>query len=456
MQTASGSYPTQSDEASIETGNFQFRNLRPGRYYIWASAPLGPPNFAPQQVTYFPSSPNFDGAQPVDVGFESDAKCNRNIQLRTSLGFHVRGKVPEPIPHAADESFEVDLMETNRAGVEHWSGMQSEVQPGGSFDFANVHAGRYRLRLSGPYRKSNGMAVFSGPCRPSHDVLAYRDIVAGDGDLDVGALNLDSHVSLTGEVHFEDVPKEWKGFQIRVPDVLSLSVEDAMCPYQVQLTPQGKLDFAHFEAGTYHVDLGLQGQPLYVKLMLLDGQPVTQQRITVKPGQPAKLDVVVSGKVGEVELEVLRNRLPAEDYRYGEPCQANMPVGPYAFLIPDPAPPDGSGLLVGESTDQGYLRVIGVPPGRYRAVAGENFNLFGMLSREDAAWKDQSFLRAVAAFGQPLEVSADQTVRLRLHSSTAEIQDTLAARKKQITMVDHCAVSCSYSEFWTGSVQAQK
>ena len=104
--------------------------------------------------------------------------------MNTPLTFHVRGSVPKDIAHADDEYFDVGLVETNSAAVEGVAQFKNMLGPGEAFDFANVSAGHYSIRLTGPYKKlPRQVDLWSGPCpRPSY-LLASRELVVRDSDL---------------------------------------------------------------------------------------------------------------------------------------------------------------------------------------------------------------------------------------------------------------------------------
>ncbi len=62
--------------------------------------------------------------------------------------------------------------------------------------------------------------------------------------------------------------------------------------------------------------------------------------------------------------------------------------------IPDHLTEDGSGLLYGTLTQEGYFEFEGIPPSHYHAVAGENFLLYANPAYGgDFAWSDPQFLR---------------------------------------------------------------
>lgn len=451
-QSKEGGHLALPGVAANDDGDFRFLDLKPGRYFFGAvSAAFTPAGeISYEHAGYFPSSPNLEGAQAVDVGFDPDTGCTHNIQMRTPPTFHIRGRLPESLPRAEGESFVISLSETNAAGAERWIQARYVRAPENSFDFAKVRPGQYRLRVSRAHKEApggDGRSVnISGRCNTvGVGVLASQEIHVGDGDADNVTIALNSIVAVSGAIRYEDLPKGWTAFKIDQQTV-GLSHDNQFCGSWAHLTPEGEFAFAGVEAGPYSLDLGLR-QPMYARSILLNGQPVEGRHITLQPGKPAKLTIEVSGKGAEVDAVVAPSAPPAEDYRYGEPCRPKMEVSPHVLLIPDAIPADGSGVLSGARNQNGQVVILGVPPGRYHAIAGENLNMLGA----PATWKDPKLLRALAANGTAVEVAAGQKVSVTLRSSTAEVQDILAAQKQEVSTADHCAASCSYNEFWNGA-----
>ena len=454
-----------------DAGNFRFFDLRPGRYYFWTDFMVPNGQAWTRRWTYYPSSPNLDGAQQAQVGFGSDVGCTHNLQMNTPLTFHVRGSVPKDIAHADDEYFDVGLVETNSAAVEGVAQFKNMLGPGEAFDFANVSAGHYSIRLTGPYKKlPRQVDLWSGPCpRPSY-LLASRELVVRDSDLRDVTMEPILPLSVTGEIHFEDIPKEWRSFRIEaqsvtlspadeIPSLRGSQILGGACPPRARLASDGTFIFESVTGGSYQVGLdlvGVQGDALYLRSVALNGQPIEGRLITLNAGQPAKLTMVVSNKGGEVDVQVKPSGPPAEEYRYDQPCQPNMAVMPQAVLIPDSIPVDGSGIVTGAFTQAGYIQIYRVPPGRYHAVAGENFNFhFTMSPSGYSVWPDSKFLQSMSALGTPVEVAAGQKVKLLVPDATAQIQDLLARYNEEATLGDHCAASCSYDEFWHGTETAE-
>jgi hypothetical protein len=455
-------------------GNFQFFALRPGRYYVWTDFLVPNGQEWTRRWTYYPSSPNLDGAQPVKIGYGSDVGCSHNIRMHAPATFHVRGRIPKDTGHADGEYFDVSLVETNSAGVEGITQLKNMLGAGEAFDFARVSAGHYSIRLTGPYKKpspQDGRFVImtSGPCAAPSLFLASRELVVRESDLNDVTMEPIHPLTVRGEIHFEDIPKEWRSFRVEaqsvtlspseeIPSLRGAQMLGGACPPRVRLASDGTFIFENVTVGSYQVGLelvGVQGDELYLKSVALNGQPIKGRRITLKAGQPAKLTMVVSSGGGEVDVQVKSSGPPAEEYRYDEPCRPKMAVAPQALLIPDTIPADGSGIVTGGYTQAGYIQIYRVPPGRYHAVAGNNFNFHFTLSPSGySVWSDPKFLQSIRGLGTPVEVIAGQKIKLFVPDATAQIQDLLAKYNEEVLIGDHCAASCSYEEFWNGTETA--
>jgi hypothetical protein len=452
-------------------GNFRFFDLRPGLYFIWTDFMLPSGQEWTRRWTYYPSSPNLDGAQPVSVGFEPDIGCAHNIQMRRATMFHVRGAVPRDIAPAEEQYFVVNLIETNSAAVEGITQFKSMLAPGDAFDFANVSPGHYSIQLNGPFKKPPSPDVLisdtgHGPCPMPSYLLASRELVVRDGDLNDVTMKPISLLTVKGEIHFEDIPKEWRAFRVEGQTVTLSPVDEirslrgaqilrGACPKRVPVTSDGKFTFEKVAGGTYEVGVdltGVQGDALYLKSVALNNRSIEGRHIALKPGAPAALTMVVSNDGGEVDVQVKPSVPPAEEYRWEEPCRPKMAVMPQAVLIPDRLQPDGSGIVAGGYTQAGYVQIYRVPPGRYHLVAGNNFNSHWTLPPSGfSVWSDAKFLHSIRALGTPVEVTAGQKIKLLVPDSTARIQDLLATFSEEVSISDHCAAPCSYDGFWNGT-----
>jgi hypothetical protein len=101
--------------------------------------------------------------------------------------------------------------------------------------------------------------IGSGPCpRPSH-LLASRELVVHDSDLRDVTMEPILPLSVTGEIHFEDIPKEWRSFRVEAQSV-TLSPADEIpslrgaqilggCPPRVRLASDGTFIFESVTGG---------------------------------------------------------------------------------------------------------------------------------------------------------------------------------------------------------------
>ena len=105
-------------------------------------------------------TPDVCRAPQLDFGFVASCLVKGSDRYAAPT-FHIRGTLPEGIPqHAAGESFDLGLIETNAAGVEHWTQARHDLEAGNLFDFANVSPAHYLVRLRGPHKNT---AFFPSP-----------------------------------------------------------------------------------------------------------------------------------------------------------------------------------------------------------------------------------------------------------------------------------------------------
>jgi hypothetical protein len=92
------------------------------------------------------------------------------------------------------------------------------------------------------------------------------------------------------------------------------------------------------------------------------------------------------------------------------------------LLIPDPLPPDNSGIIMSE-----HLLPV-VPPGRYRALAAGNFDLWmrGMLFRRNVLLEDHDFVERLAALGDPVVITPKERLDIVAPDRTADVQKIMA------------------------------
>lgn len=453
-------------------GNFQFFDLRPGQYFTWTDfmAPSG--QVWTRHWTYYPSSPNFDGAQPIEIGFTPDTGCTHNIRMRSSPDFHIRGKLAGPVPDALGDHFWISLREMNSVGVSVFREYGRPIEANAAFDFEHVRPGHYRIVVTGHHGEPpTGGSAFT-PCSFHNHLVSSLDVAVEAGDLNNLTMESIPPLSVTGEIHYENIPKEWRDFKVDAQNVSLSPVYEfpsarrtqflgGACPQRARLTSDVNFIVENLTEGIYQVDVhlnGVQGDALYLKSIALNGRPIEGRHITLKSGQPARLTMVVSNNGGELDVQVERSGPPAEEYHDDQPCRPNMPVAPEVWLIPDVIPADGSGIVT--SWPQGPRRVAisRVPPGRYHAVAGENFNNYFHFTWSPfkfSVWEDPKFLQSMSALGTPVEVAAGQRIKLSLLDATAQMQGLLARYNEEISVGDHCAASCTVEGFWNGAETAQ-
>ena len=209
--------------------------------------------------------------------------------------------------------------------------------------------------------------------------------------------------------------------------------------------PQGPLEFQGLIPGDYFVDMHVYA-PLYAKSILLDGRPVERQTFSVLPGQAAKLEIVMSDLAAEVDVTVRAEEPPPFDS--DEECGLRKYLGTRVVLIPDPVRDDASVLWDHGVNTDGTTRLEGVPPGKYWALAVDNYNSGWFLGYEPSASKRRTRLMAVASLGVPIELRAGEKLAVTLPTSTLAMQRLRAELGDPMTLQDHCATGCSVQDFW--------
>jgi protocatechuate 3,4-dioxygenase beta subunit len=265
-----------SEEADAE-GRFEFRDVRPGSYWLRAGFNVGqaPPVKAPDAIvaTYYPSTTNLSEAERILVRAGSDLP-GYEIHLRTSPVYRLRGVVLDetgkPAPHLKvwllgprEERLLAGRGMTG-AVVEYFLNMhgvtnESSVMSGedGTFEFPSVRPGDWSLEaeLSGAKNKLHFATSSTVPAAVSdHDIenLEVRfepafnvEVTADWGDQQPPAANPRRGVMLVpvthsggvspGGLRFEDVLPGWyrivptpglpPGFY---PDAIMLAGQDVL------------------------------------------------------------------------------------------------------------------------------------------------------------------------------------------------------------------------------------
>lgn len=427
-------------------GDFRFPDRKPGAYFLSAV----PGNY----VVWFPSATSFQNAKPIQVGLAMSTACQDNIQVRPLPAiFHVRGKVEGSIAPTLGDRFYVSLIEETATGFKQWHSRIVEADH--TFDIDGIQSGRYRLVLTGvdgteDYRRNAQLNLSVNGAAPPHLELATqqigaappplelatRQIVVHDANVDV-TLKLIQLASISGQIKMKDqFSEQWP--VITIKDEHSGQMQDS------RIAPDGSFNFPHLDPGTYHVKY-LSG-PIG-KYVLQDGRPLNRAQIKVGAGRSIQIAIVSMGE-GEVEAYV-EPSLPAAGVFRDEHGRPRIIPEQQVLLIPDPLPPIDFGIVTGSVTASGLIALTNVPPGRYRAVSGENVNL--VWWSEHPAWRDRTFVKAVAALGKPVEVKEGQKTKIRLQALTAELQVLMAKFRVPASYLDHCVGGCSIDLLWFGA-----
>ena len=348
--------------AANNKGEFSLGKVRPGHYYLCASAPwmrlpdkapAPPANGTPETAyvsTYLPSSLEVADAQKIDVAAGAEIS-GLNIQLRKSLVVRVRGRLTDangdPI-----KSAEIMLMTMGRFGSTPMT-LVSDLQ--GRFEIANVEPGVYTLmtvQMQGANSKINMQPL----------VVPDRNLE----NLDLGArpeATIQGKVTMDGDARLPD----------DFPVMLTPAEGLTMMPVSAKADKSGAFTLDHLTRAPY--DLVLYSSPAgtYVKSVLFNDRETLGRQLDCSSVASGTLRIVLGTDGGKVEARVSRDDKPA----------------PNATVVLVPADPSRRYPQVvrkGSSDKEGHLTLKDVPPGDYLAFAWEDV--------EDGLWFDPEFVKA--------------------------------------------------------------
>ena len=451
----SGSSLLWQSPMSDRDGNFRFRVLQPGQYFVGLNTDPSPGHIR----IYWRSSWNFADAQPINnPGSRTGDKCEDDIRVPRQVppGHHVRGRLSGPLTTNPNERFSVGLVAVNSAGMKAFSGGAQVIPINSDFDIPGVLPGSYLIEVYKAFpanQKHNQGAVETTSVAPllaaPNPPLATKRVTIGNTDIGNLTLDVPPAASLFIKLQFENVDLEERRrwMYSDASDFLTLSDVVNGGVLTAKDSPQDTFDFQDL----YHSDFSVRmllSAPLFVKSVRLDGRLVQGQTFTLLPGQAGKLEIVISDKSAEVDVTTEPAR-PPTFVNLDEECQLRMPPGARVILIPDPVPEDASGVIGGYEGTDGVRRVEGVPPGKYRAVAFDNYDVSWLWDASDPAIaKRRARLIQLAKLGTSIEVQAGEKLAMTLPDSTIAMQRLRAERGEPMSSSDHCAAGCNEQDFW--------
>lgn len=312
---------------------------------------------------------------------------------------------------------------------------EAPVSMDGRFDFDAVDPGIYVLSTKqdgGDYfaygakgieREGMPITLLAGQHERGLTVTipaerASKEKDAGTGDQRIFPQTTEPEAKLAGELLIDgkapdpELIKNWQPSLVRFQDRM---------PLTAKLRPDGHFSFDQLAEGDYNLFMSYAPSDRYLKSISLNGKLLDGGRIHLAKGESA---VVVADMATDGASGVMT------------PGQTTPPIDPYedvcvefgvggvgpVLLIPDPLPPDNSGIIMTE-----HLVPV-VPPGRYRALAAGNFDLWmrGMLFRRNDLLEDHDFVERLAALGDPVVITPKERLNIVAPDRTADVQRVMA------------------------------
>ncbi|HVV46256.1 MAG TPA: carboxypeptidase-like regulatory domain-containing protein [Bryobacteraceae bacterium] len=405
----------QGGGTTDDNGEYHLVNLTPGRYFIsfaqvrmgilQGARRAGGDASAPEMgyaTTYYPGSPNPEGAVAVDVT-EGEEKNGINLQMHQVPVYHIRGKVSGDLP-AADSgarplASRVQISVT-APGNGMLLGMNTQMaNPDGSFDVGGLTPGTWTIsamRLQGRIQVlGQSTAVIS-----NQDIGELNLAVSGGADIAGVVRIVPENANAAPQ---KTASGQGPAQESRVRQV-GLQAEDIgpganVQPAQVQ--PDGSFKLTGVPPLRFRVSAAVPPGG-YLKAATLNGQDALRNGADMSSG--GTLDLVVSMTAAEVDGSVT-----GED---GRPA-ADATI----TITPDPLQPERRDLYrQARTSDDGTFALKNLAPGKYRVFAWEEM--------DPGAFLDPDYMKPFESLGTAISVGDNdkKTIEVREISKNQAVE----------------------------------
>jgi hypothetical protein len=338
----------QGQVSTGATGEFHFRHLLPGTYFVGAQ---GTPWFAQHMIqaqppdgeqpasraefdvtypiTYHADSTNPAAASPVTLAAGGTAEIR--ITLRAVPALHVR---LEGIPPQPDQNIQPMLSQVGPGGILLPVFNTQFAQAGDQSEIMGIAPGSYILTLG---RFSQGR---------EEDLGAKAVGLAADSILDASQL---SRVKISGQVFIEGKNERPPSLGIALADVSNGQAANA------QLKPDGTFYFDSniVAPGRYQMRLE-NGGDLYIKSVAVKGTEYSYGILSVRADAAIQVSIVTAKGLANVDGVAVKD---------GKPFAG-------AIVLAVPADPSRDAYIPRDQSDSdGTFTLPSAPPGRYALVA---------------------------------------------------------------------------------------
>jgi hypothetical protein len=415
-------------------GYFRVKRLLPGEYF-----PALPWR---DHAVFFSKDGSLSAATPIRLQPGESAGCGAEgpLELQVPSGIDkthvVSGELVGEIPKSTGDRFWVSLVWDIHNSGEKAFVASAKLDSDRRFRIEHVPGGRFLLQLHSAYGPEPRW--WSGPYPPVSHLLATQAISVSDGDVSDVRIAPIKLPSVTGTVHFQQVPVEWKKFDVSSQYIMLVPRVHER-PSGAKLASDGRFTIEAEDPGEYEVQIQQLSAPLYIRSVRLNGREVKGRYLRLQPNQTASLEVFVSGNSARFNASVEPDpSLPKPEPSVAENCGVSAWPDYQLVLIPDPLPSEeGEGkapvqprVFFGQragNADNPTLMIWTLPPGHYRALVAEHlWSPFGPPTNLSQA-AQQRLWSALEALGQPVTVEPGSKLDMVLQDKTVDVARVAAS-----------------------------
>ncbi|GAA3757946.1 carboxypeptidase regulatory-like domain-containing protein [Terriglobus aquaticus] len=387
-----------NSQQTDEDGQYDFTNVRPGRYYVAVTATpwyavhpqvqanedrlpyrtsIDPALNVAYPTTFYPHATTEQGAAPIALKPGSRASANIVLQAEPALTLTVQMPPSDGAPQGGRQQF--PMLFSRTFGTDQGAGSVTSSRVGDTVILSGLAPGQYTLRSMGRVGDSaSGLPVSlsSGPATVSLPV-------SGEGSTSLD-LTLRSVTGATLDGANVLLRRPGNG---RFPQDLS--------PGKVE---GGVAHFADVPPGQYRVVVQQEGETWNVNRLSVGGKAVASRLLRVDGGTPGQVEVTVARYSPEVDGEV-----HARD--------GHVHPGSLVVLVPAGADTSEDLFRADQSDLDGGFQFLNVLPGNYLLIALDNhWKLNWRKTAELMPYLPQALPVTVPASGTPVIRLADPAI----------------------------------------------
>jgi hypothetical protein len=400
-----------------DRGEYRIYFVTPGRYYVNAGTPQGPPGTGDQRAApneiletyayvYFPGVAELNLATSIDVQ-PGATRTGTDLTLNKIKGVRVSGRVIDGVTGQPPENPKVKLAYRDPGvpwdyDLEYMGrGKVTYNNKDGKFEFRDVLPGLFAVVVTVDVPGQTPPAQGTTP----HQRIGYLPLDVRSANVDGIVITASPGSSISGRLRVEGT-NDLAGVFVNTTAKPGVTLEPSSNGVQPATPGVPTPNYGPFNPdGTFRIDNVMPGEfrfqvswlrsSFYIKEARYGATDILLQPFQFRGNEDSSLEIVLSPNVAAVEGVVLNNRLE------GAP-------GAQVVLVPDRSRHRPT-LFRTIATDQnGRFRLTNVAPGDYKVYAWEAVELY--------RWFDMDFLKGFEQSARSIHLgeSSNQTVDLRL------------------------------------------